>query len=128
MDDLVGVRIAQGADGGVLIVQRRSEALETIAALDRNAPPDGTGRRGLLFYDVVGNPVFVDLDKTTMAGLTEMPGGDVLRALLAPIPPGFDLAALVPEALQKPAVVEGVKTPSAADEDPIEAFMSNWGR
>lgn len=114
-DDIVGVRIQQHASNAVLIIQRRSEALKTIS----QCSGEGVGRVKLV--DIVDNPVLLDLGVIASAVIVPVTIDAKLREGLEPIPPGFDLAARLPELLprQEPEKAAASKV-SAADQDPLE--------
>ena len=131
-EDLVGVHIVlrrEGAAVAVTIAQRRSVALSVIGDICAGAP----GKKQ--FWDVVGNPVVVDNAAVLYIQLVPLVSGKPLLDSLAPVAPGVDLKAIVPEALigqidGEFALRRDLSRPAtAADEDPIEAAMrSNWGK
>ena len=122
MDDLLGIVISQGQHGRMLIVLRRSEAERAMDQLGGST----TGRT--FVRDVVGNTVLIDNATVTTAAFVKLQHGQQLRELLEPIPPDVNIEELVPEVLEKPKGANEVAPGNAADQDPIEKLVSNWGR
>ena len=121
MDDLIGVVISQGQHGRTLIVQRRSVAERTMDQL-------GSGVARVFLRDVVGNTVIIDNATVTSSAFVKLTHGQQLRDLLEPIPPDVVIEELVPEVLERPKGVNEAVPGNAADQDPIERLVSNWGR
>ena len=131
VEDLVGDHIVLQGDGGAValtIAQRRDIAVRIMHML-----VSGEGRKEIT--DIVGNLVVVNCDAVLNAQFAPLTTGKALADALAPIAPGVDLRAIVPEALigqidGEFALRRDLSRPAtAADEDPIEAAMrSNWGK
>lgn len=123
MDDLIAISIISKNGQRLILVQRRTKAEETIQAL-----AGSSSHERVVFRDVVGNPVVVDVGEVIDAQFLGVLGGPPLRDMLAPIPPGFDVALEVPEvARPSPGGANGARPPSAADQDPVEEVMSGSG-